>query len=286
MDYLFFVLTIICVWGILCLGVNLVLGHTGLFTVGHVGYLAVGAYTSAILNILFGVNYFLTIPVAIVVTAVVAAITLLPLMRLDPFNFGLATLGMNVVISDLLHNVGPRVPGAEGLYGLQVPDVIASAGGRLVVAVLFTGVSYLAVRRLVSAPFGRSLRAVRDQPDALRSLGKDPNRYRLASWTISGALAGLAGAIYATTLFYIDPTVFLVTFSFNLLVYVGVGGLASVVGSLIGPALLISFSELLRFSGLPTDVSGPIQQSLYGLLLIGLMLFRRRGIMGKYEFRD
>jgi branched-chain amino acid transport system permease protein len=142
------------------------------------------------------------------------------------------------------------------------------------------------VRVLVAAPFGRTLRALRDQPDALRSIGKDPTRFRVAAWTLSGAIAGLAGALYATTLFYIDPTIFLVTFSFNVLVYVGVGGLASVVGSILGPLVLIAFSESLRFTGLPTDVSGPIQQALYGVLLILLMLFRRRGLVGTYELRD
>jgi branched-chain amino acid transport system permease protein len=127
---------------------------------------------------------------------------------------------------------------------------------------------------------------VRDRPEALQSLGKDPRHYRVIAWTISGAIAGLAGALYATTLFYIDPTIFLVTFSFNVLVYVGVGGLASVAGSLLGPLLLIAFSEALRFTGLPSDVSGPVQQALFGGLLIVLMLFRRRGLVGTYELRD
>jgi len=142
------------------------------------------------------------------------------------------------------------------------------------------------VRMLVSAPFGRTLRALRDRPEALQSLGKNPTHYRVVAWTISGLIAGLAGALYTTTLFYIDPTVFLVTFSFNVLVYVGVGGLASVAGSILGPLLLIAFSEGLRFTGLPSDVSGPVQQALFGALLIALMLFRRRGLVGTYELRD
>ncbi len=105
-------------------------------------------------------------------------------------------------------------------------------------------------------------------------------------WTLSGAFCGLAGGLYAVTLFYIDPTVFLVAYSFNVAVYVGVGGLASIAGSILGPALLIAFSEGLRFTGLPSDISGPAQQAIFGALLIFLMLFRRKGLFGRYEFRD
>jgi branched-chain amino acid transport system permease protein len=286
MDYFYFVLTVIAVWIMLTASANLVLGYTGMFTVGHVGYLAIGAYTSAILNIFFGWNFFLTLPMAILVTALVAFLTVLPLLRLAPFHFGLSTMGLNVVIVDVIHNLAPRVPGAEGLFGMKVPDIMSGAGGRLVVALILTGLVLLAMRGVVGAPLGRTLRAVRDQPEALESLGKNPRHYRVLAWTLSGAIAGLAGGLYSTTLFYIDPTVFLVTFSFALLVYVGVGGLASLLGSVLGPLLLIAFTEGLRFTGLPSDVSGPLQQTFYGLLLITIMLFRRQGLVGGYQFRD
>src|SRR5712692_9370740 len=107
MDYYFFVLTIICIWAMVSLAVNLVLGYAGMFSLGHAGYLAIGAYTTASLNILLGMDYFLTIPIAIIVTALVSLLTVLPLLRLSPFHFGLATLGMNVVITELIHNIAP-----------------------------------------------------------------------------------------------------------------------------------------------------------------------------------
>ena len=127
---------------------------------------------------------------------------------------------------------------------------------------------------------------MRDQPDAIESLGKSANRVRIVVWTISGALAGLAGALYCTTLSYIDPTVFNFQFSFNLLTYIGFGGLASIAGSVLGPAILIAFGEALRFSGLPSEITGPVQQSLFALLLIFVMLFRRQGLVGTYDFRE
>jgi branched-chain amino acid transport system permease protein len=285
-DYVYFIASVICIWAILSLAANLVVGYGGLMSLGHVGYLAIGAYTAATLNILLGWNFYYTIPLAIVATALVAFLTIIPLLRLGAFYFGLATLGLNIVITDVLQNVGPRVQGAEGLFGLHVPHLMSTGIGRLGIVAAFTAVAiYLAVR-LTRSPFGRSLRAMRDQPDALASLGKNANRVRIVIWTISGALAGLAGALYCTTLDYIDPTVFNFQFSFNLLTYIGFGGLASIAGSVLGPAILIAFGEALRFSGLPSEITGPVQQSLFALLLIFVMLFRRQGLVGTYDFRE
>jgi len=285
-DYLAFTATVICIWIMMSLATNLVVGYAGMMSIGHVAYLAIGAYTTGILNLFFGVPYWATIPIAIVVTAIVALVTVLPLLRLSAFYFGLATLGLNVVIVDLIHNVAPRVQGAEGLLGMTIPAVMTNAEGRLAIVALLTLACALACRRLVASPFGRSLRALRDAPAALASIGKEPNLYRIAIWTISGAIAGLAGALYAATLSYIDPTVFVVLYSFNLLVYIGFGGLASIWGSVLGPLILIAFGESLRFMGLPSEISAPVEQALFALLLIFVMLFRRRGLVGQYDIHD
>jgi branched-chain amino acid transport system permease protein len=286
MDYFYFVLSVICVWIILSLATNLVIGYGGLMSLGHVGYLAIGAYTAATLNVFLKINFYYTIPIAIVVTALVAYLTIIPLLRLGAFYFGLATLGFNIVVTDVLKNVGPRVQGAEGLFGLHLPTLMTIGVGRLAVIAAITGIVLYLAWRLVESPFGRTLRAMRDQPGAIESIGKSPARIRITIWTISGALAGLAGALYCTTLSYIDPTVFSFLFSFNLLTYIGFGGLASIAGSVLGPAILIAFGEALRFSGLPSEITGPVQQSLFALLLVFVMLFRRQGLVGKYDFRE
>lgn len=286
MDYVLFVATVICAWIILSVATDLVVGHTGLMSIGHAGYLAIGAYVAASLNIFLGLDFLLALPVAAVATAVFAMLTVVPLLQLDTFYFALATMGLNVVVADSIHNAGPRVPGTEGLFGVTLPDMLASAEARLALALLLTAVCVLVAWRVVHSPYGRSLRALRDKEEALRSLGKNPRAFQISIWGISGALTGVAGALYATTLFYIDPTLFGLSVSFVLLVYIGVGGLASIPGAILGPVLLLSFNEGLRFTGLPSDVAGPVQQILYGLLLIVLMIFRRRGLMGTYDFKE
>jgi branched-chain amino acid transport system permease protein len=241
---------------------------------------------AAILNIFFGVNFYLALLVAAVTSGLVAAVTLLPMLRIGGFYFALATLGVNFVFFDIFHNLAPRVEGSEGLYGLQLPGLLASPAPRFVTILAITILCVLLCHRVVGSPLGRALRATRDRPDALAALGKNPQQFQVIAWTLAGALTGLAGGLYAATLFYIDPTLFTLDASILVLVYIGVGGLASTAGSVLGVILLIAFNESLRFIGLPSQFVGPLQQAMYGLLLIGLMIFRRRGLLGEYDFRD
>jgi ABC-type branched-subunit amino acid transport system permease subunit len=286
MEHLLYLGTLTAVWVIVALAANLVIGYTGMMAMGQAAYLGVGAYVTATFNILLGVNFYLALLLGASASALAAAITLLPLLRIGGFYFALATLGVNFVFFDIFHNLAPRVEGSEGLYGLQLPGLFASSGPRFVTTLAIAVLCVLLCQRVVASPLGRALRATRDRPDALAALGKDPRRYQMIVWTFAGALTGLAGGLYAATLFYIDPTLFTLDASILILVYIGVGGLASTAGSVLGVILLITFNESLRFIGLPSQFVGPLQQAMYGLLLIGLMIFRRRGLVGEYDFRE
>ncbi len=286
MEHLYYLGTLISVWIIVALAANLVIGYTGMMAMGQAAYLGVGAYVAAGLNVLLGVNFHLALLAALLVSGAVAAATLWPLLRIGGFYFALATLGLNFVFFDIFHNLGPRVEGSEGLHGLKLPDLFAGSGARFATTAALAALCFLACRTIVGSPLGRALRAVRDRPDALAALGKDPRRYQMLIWSVAGALTGLAGGLYAATLFYIDPTLFTLDASILVLVYIGVGGLASTWGSVLGVVLLIVFNESLRYLGLPSQYVGPLQQALYGLLLIGLMIFRRRGLVGEYDFRE
>src|SRR5262249_44723252 len=213
---------------------------------GQAAYLGVGAYTTAILNILLGVHFYLALAIAAIASALAAALTLLPLLRIGGFYFALATLGVNFVFFDIFHNLAPRVEGSEGLYGLQLPYLFASSLPRFATTLAIAVLCVLLCQRLVVSPLGRALRATRDRPDPLAALGKDPRRFQMMVWPFAGGLTGLAGGLYAATLFYIDPTLFTLDASILILVYIGVGGLASTAGSVLGVILLIAFNESLR----------------------------------------
>jgi ABC-type branched-subunit amino acid transport system permease subunit len=278
--------TLTAVWIIVALAANLVVGYTGMMSMGQAAYLGVGAYVAATLNILLGINFYLALLAATIASALTAAATLLPLLRIGGFYFALATLGVNFVFFDIFRNLAPRVEGSEGLYGLQLPSLFASSGARFVTTLTIAVACVLLCQRIVASPFGRALRATRDRPDALTALGKDPRHFQMVVWTFAGALTGLAGGLYAATLFYIDPTLFTLDASILILVYIGVGGLASTAGSVLGVVVLTAFNESLRFMGLPSQFVGPLQQAMYGFLLVGLMIFRRRGLVGDHDFSE
>ena len=130
MDHLFYLGTLVSVWVIVALAANMVIGYTGMMAMGQAAYLGFGAYTAAGLNVLLGVNFYVSLVAALLLSGVVAGLTLAPLLRIGGFYFALATLGMNFVFFDLFHNLAPRADGSEGLHGLKLPVLFASSGAR------------------------------------------------------------------------------------------------------------------------------------------------------------
>ncbi len=286
MEFALYVLQLICIWSIMSLATDLAVGYAGMFSVGHAAYFGIGAYISFMLNIYGHVNYLLTLPLAMIGTAAVSMVILPPLLRLQGFYFAVSTLGMNFVIVDLLHNLMPTTGYTDGLFGISIPAWLDVPVSRFVFILFCTGVVFIAVWSLTHSPWGRLIKAIRDDRNAVESLGKNPNLHKCSVWAISCGLGGLAGSLYGLTLAYIDPYLFTFLYSIYLLVYIGFGGLASVIGSFLGPLVLISFSQLPRFIGIESRFVGSLEQIGYGILLILMMMFRRRGLVGKYEFTE
>ena len=155
MEHLLYLGTLIAVWIIVALAANFVVGYTGMLAMGQAAYLGVGAYVTATLNILLGINFYLALSVAVIASALVAAITLLPLLRIGSFYFALATLGVNFVFFDIFRNLGPRVEGTEGLYGLQLPGLFAAPGPRFATMLAIACACVLLCQRIVASPLGR-----------------------------------------------------------------------------------------------------------------------------------
>lgn len=284
MEFVLYIFQLIAVWSIMSLATNLVIGYCGMFSIGHAAYFGIGAYIAFMFNIYGHLHFLLTLPLAMVGAAAVALITVLPLLRLEGFYFAVATVGLNFVIVDLLNNLIPTTGYTDGLFGIIIPAWLSSSIGRFIFTLLIAAVAFAAILSLTNSPWGRLIKAIRDDKRAVESLGKNPNIHKCVVWTISGGLSGLAGALYGLILLYIDPFLFTFVYSCYLLVYIGFGGLASVIGSFLGPLILVGFSQLPRFIGLESRLIGPLEQMGYAILLILIMIFRPRGLMGKYEF--
>lgn len=285
MHYLFFYISFIAVWVVMSISANIVVGYGGLLSLGHVAFMAMGAYTTGVLMLLLNQSFWVAALAGMAVAGLGSLVVIVPLLRLPTFYFGLATLAFNFIVSDALNNVGPTVARTSGLFGFPLPSYLSGDVNVMVFCLVLAGLVTLLWSRLVGTKFGLQLRCARDDELAAGSVGIDATRVRLMAWVLSGVLAGLAGAMFLVTNTYLDATEFTYDYSIFLLIYLGVGGLGSVWGSIVGPVLLLGVVEGLQQVGFSGSWAGPLQESLYALVLIVVFIWRPRGLLGQYDYR-
>lgn len=289
MEYLLHILVITGIYIILTLSLNLVLGYTGLASLGHAAFSCVAAYTSALLALNYGVSPWLGLLIGAVVAAISGLIIGLPSLRLKGDYLALATFGLGVIIYSVAKNWVSLTRGPMGLPGIPGFSIFGCEFSEvwhyLVVVLLFVILTYFVIRRVVNSPFGRTLQAIREDEVAALAMGKNVNKYKLTVFVIGAFFAGVAGSLYAHYITFIDPSSFTVMESITILLMVVFGGMGSLAGSFVGAMVLVILPELLRFLGMPSSVAAPLRQMIYGLLLVVLMLKRPQGILGRYKFR-
>lgn len=289
MEYILHILVITGIYAILAVSLNLVVGYTGLPSLGHAAFSCIGAYTSSLLALHFGFSPWLGLPLGACVAAGIGALIGLPSLRIKGDYLALATFGLGLIVYSVAKNWtsltrGPMgLPGITGFsfFGFQ----LSSAGTYLILVIAFVALTYFVIGRIVDSPFGRILRGIREDETATMAMGKDVAHYKILVFVIGAFFAGIAGSLYAHYITFIDPSSFTVMESITILLMVVFGGMGNLWGSLIGAAVLVIFPELLRFMGMPSSVAAPLRQMLYGLLLIVLMIYRPQGILGNYRFK-
>lgn len=253
------------------MGLALVLGFTGQFSLGHAGFMAVGAYGSASLALHAHVPPMLAIPMGGCMAAVAGLAVGVPSLRLSGDYLAVVTLGFNQIIVVLVQNV-PALGGALGLTDVPVATTFG---------VTFTWVLLGAVfmRNLLASAYGRTFAAVRDNEIATRSLGVDTTRVKVTAFVVGAFWAGIAGSLLGFYNSSIFPKQFEFDRSIELLTMVVLGGTGSLSGPFLAAGLLTALPEALReFS--------QYRMVVYATLLIAMMALRPQGILGKYELTD
>jgi branched-chain amino acid transport system permease protein len=289
MEYLIHILIISGIYVILTLGLNLIVGFTGLAALGHIAFACVGAYTSSILALHLGISPWIGLLIGALLASVLGAIVSFPSLRLKGDYLAIATFGLGVIVYSVAKNWvsltrGPMgLPGIPSfkLFGYEINNVWAY----IVLVFVFVVVTYLAIRNITKSPFGRILTGIREDEIATEAMGKNINKHKLIVFVVGAFFAGIAGSLYAHYITFIDPSSFTIMESIAVLLMVVFGGMASLGGSFIGASILVIFPELLRFLGMPSSVAAPLRQMIYGLLLIILMIWRPQGLLGKYRFK-
>ncbi len=289
MDYLLAVGTVGGIYALLALGLNLQYGYTGLINFGVVALYAIGAYTSALLS-LHGVP----IGLGMAAGALLAAACAWPLgvicLQLRDDYLAIVTLAFAEIVRTVIISEDWLTSGPRGLPGIPRPfagwgaQPAALAYLALVLAAVVGGV--LVTLAVVHSPFGRLIQAIRDDEDAVRSIGKSPARSKLVVFALGSGMTGLAGALYAHYLSYISPDQFVPLLTFYVWIAVIIGGAGRIGGAVLGAALLTLFLEGSRFLRDVLPFVSEVQMASLRLAAIGLALIlftvhRPQGLLGR-----
>lgn len=288
MTYLLHIFILIGIYVILSLSLNLIAGYTGILSMAHAAFYGIGAYIAALMALTFNSPFLLNLVLAIVGSAILGALIGIPSLRIKDDYFIIATFAFQIITFSILNNLVSFTGGPMGLPGIPQPVIfgikISSHISFLILTVILAAVVYFICNRIVKSPFGRILKAIREDEVFTQSIGKNVSAYKVKIFMISSGLAAIAGVMYATYITYIDPTSFTVMESIFIISIVIIGGAGNLKGSIVGAIVLVMLPELLRFVGLPNSVAANIRQMLYGGLLVVFMLWRPQGFIGEYTF--
>jgi branched-chain amino acid transport system permease protein len=293
MEYLVAVLSFGLIYLLLTIGLNLQYGSTGLVNFGHVGFYAVGAYTSALATLRLG----LPTPAGLALAAAVAAIPAIPLgllsLRLRDDYLAIVTLGFAEFVRLVATNEQWLTRGVQGIPGIRplfdgwLSGQAQTAAVLAVLLALNVAVAWT-LRRLMGSPFGRVITAIRDDEVALKALGKDPTWFKVQVFAIGAALAGLAGGLQAHYLTFISPEQFVSVITFYVWMAMLMGGAGRLTGSVVGAGVLVALLEGSRFLRDFLPGVSEVQMANLRLLVIGVAIvlvvrYRPQGLFGSYS---
>ncbi len=281
-------LTFVMIYAIAGLGLMLLAGFTGLFSLGHAAFLGVGAYTQAVLTNA-GVPFPIALAGAAALSAAVGFVVGLPALRVKGIYLGMATLSFGFIVEEVLARWESVTGGNAGKH-IKAPDLFGwklDTGDEFYfLCLVITVISTLAIMNLLRSPTGRAFVAIRDSEISAQSMGIQLSYYKTLSFAISAALAGVAGALYAHKLQFISPEQFNILQSIDLLLMIVIGGLGSVHGAFLGAIFLITMPQVIALSKdyLPAAIGQApgLQGLVYGVVLVAFVLFEPMGLYGRW----
>ncbi|WP_342362194.1 branched-chain amino acid ABC transporter permease [Terrarubrum flagellatum] len=287
-SYLFFILTIGGVYALLAQSLNLIWGGAGMVNLGLAGFFAVGAYASAILTKGFGLPIAIGLIASLAAGAVAGFIVTISTARLRDDYLAIVTLGFAETVRLIALNEAWLTRGSDGISGIPGPWR-AELGPNFhpfycVFVFIIVAIVYLLTKRLDDAPYGRTLKAIREDPELAAFAGKKVMRFKIEAFALSAAVAGLAGAIYGHYTSYIAPDLFQPLITIYIFLAVTAGGLGRPIGPVIGAYLVIAFLEGTRFIVELIPGLGPVQvaatrEMLIGAALILILRLRPQGLL-------
>jgi branched-chain amino acid transport system permease protein len=282
-NFVIFQLTLVMIYAIAIMGLNLLTGFNGQFSLGHGAFFAIGAYTAAILVDKFEVGYLATIPVAAVIAFLIGVLFGLPALRLENIYLALATFSLAAVTPTMLKltPIEHWTGGVQGIF-LTKPDapfgVNLSADQYLYFLTMAVGLLvYFLARNIVASRTGRAIQAIRDNPIAARAMGIHISYYKTLIFGVSAMITGIAGALSAIVVGFVAPDSFSVALSVGILVGMVIGGVGWLPGGLVGGLFLMFVPNIAE------DISKGLSAAVYGLMLLLVIYVMPMGAGGLWR---
>ena len=276
-DYFLDVAILAGIYIILALGLNVVVGFTGLLNLGFVAFYAFGAYSYALLNTRFGLGFWSALPFSVGLSTIACFLLAIPALRLRGDYLAIVTLGFGEITRLILNNWDSLTMGPNGISGISAPGIFSLPLGKLsyfyYLVLFFVLITVFTTKRVYSSKIGRAWVAIREDEIASSIMGINTTMYKLYAFAFGAFWAGLAGAVFAGKMQFVSPESFTFMESVLILCMVILGGLGSIPGVILGALILVLLPELLR------------EIQLYRMLALGaglvlLMVFRPQGLFG------
>jgi branched-chain amino acid transport system permease protein len=283
--YLQNIAVLFCINAILALTLNFIMGYAGIFSLAHAIFFGVGAYATAYIAMHASDSLLLCMAASAAISAVLSMALALPALRVRGEYFVAASLGLQVIGVTIFSEWKSITGGLGGMIGIPRPKLwgytFNDDTAFLMLALVVLGIVVGITALLVRGSFGRSLMAIRDSESAAQTYGKHVNAVKTLSVAVAAGLAGVAGSLYAFYISFINVESFVLETSILLMAMVIIGGTGTLFGPIVGAALLMSLPAALTYLPfLPPTELGSIQQIIYGLAMVLLMMFRPGGLVG------
>ena len=286
MDYLLHIAIIILINIILTVSFNILLGYTGIFALCHAAFYGIGAYTATLLMKNLGWGFAPALVVAVGVTVLFSLIVAIPGLRIHWDYMVIFAFSFQMVAYHVMTNWIELTRGPQGIAGIPPPGLFGiqfdSKPSFLLLAFLAAAAVVCLVKRIESSSFGLTLKGIKDDEMAVKSVGKNVTVYKIVSFIIAAGLAAVAGTLISLYISYIAPGYFDLHTSIFILICLIFGGMGTLHGVILGTIVLTALPELLRFIPyLPSAILGGTRDLIYAVILIFFMLYRPQGIVGK-----
>ncbi|MGV6872127.1 branched-chain amino acid ABC transporter permease [Pseudochelatococcus sp. B33] len=270
---------------ILALSLNLLIGYAGIFSMAHAVFYGVGAYVAALLGLYYSADLAIAIPLAMVSGACASLLISIPALRVRGEYFVAASLGLQVIATTIFEQWESGTGGLSGLTGIPVAELfgyeLSSPTSFMVVTIACVVLVALVVTCLLRTSFGRDLRTIRDDETAAGAIGKNVTAIKAIAVAVSAALCSLGGVLYAYNIAFVNPESFTLNLSVLVMAMVIIGGAGTTIGPVVGAAIIQFLPAGLSWLPLPSHNIGYLQQILYGITMILLMIYRPAGLLGK-----